>query len=183
MEKRLQQFLSAEGITQTRFAEVMGVTKGSVSQLLAGRNRPGYDFIEKLLKNFPDINIDWLITGKGRMYKRLSPSTLSDGSVAPSSVSGHAGDNSGHLSGIGYSGARPNIDENTLFSERSDEPVLFAENGEGNGQDSETEGGEDIQAGANSRNAQTGQNGRDWRKEKRIEKVVVFYTDGTFKEL
>lgn len=69
MNKRLLQFLAAENVTQTQFAETLDVAKASVSNILAGKNRPGYDFIESLMLHYPDLNIEWLITGKGRMYR------------------------------------------------------------------------------------------------------------------
>ena len=69
MNKRLLQFLSAEGISQTKFAETLKVTKVSISHILSGRNKPGFAFIESLALHFPDFNIDWLLTGRGKMYK------------------------------------------------------------------------------------------------------------------
>ncbi len=75
MNKRLQQFLNAENITQSQFAERIGVAKASVSHILAGRNRPGFDFIESMSLSFPDLNLDWLICGKGRMYKSMRQET------------------------------------------------------------------------------------------------------------
>ena len=72
MNQRLQQFLSAEILTQTQLADRLGVAKASVSHILAGRNKPGYDFIVSLSRQFPNLNLDWLINGKGRMYKTAS---------------------------------------------------------------------------------------------------------------
>lgn len=69
MNSRLQQFLSAENISQSQFADTIGVARASVSHIIAGRNRPGYDFILSMARSFPTLNLEWLITGKGRMYK------------------------------------------------------------------------------------------------------------------
>lgn len=69
MNRRLLQFLQAENITQSQFADVLDVARGSVSHILSGRNKPGYDFLESLLLHYPQLNLDWLLTGKGRMYK------------------------------------------------------------------------------------------------------------------
>ena len=69
MNKRLQQFLSAEGITQSEFADKLGVARASVSHILAGRNKPGFDFLQSLLKHYPSLSIEWLISGKGKMYQ------------------------------------------------------------------------------------------------------------------
>lgn len=69
VNKRLLQFISAENISQSQFAETIGVSKASVSHVLAGRNKPGVDFLLSVTKRYPDLNLDWLIAGKGKMYK------------------------------------------------------------------------------------------------------------------
>lgn len=73
MNTRLQQFLGAENISQSQFADSIGVARASVSHILAGRNRPGFDFIESMAKRYPTLNLEWLITGKGKMYKADFP--------------------------------------------------------------------------------------------------------------
>ena len=69
MNFRLQQFLSAENITQAQFADEIGVARASVSHILAGRNKPGFDFIANMSRHYPFVNLEWLINGKGKMYK------------------------------------------------------------------------------------------------------------------
>ena len=61
--------MQAENITQSQFADILDVARGSVSHILSGRNKPGYDFLESLLLHYPRLNLDWLLTGKGKMYK------------------------------------------------------------------------------------------------------------------
>lgn len=75
MNQRLQQLINAEGLTQSQFADKIGVAKASVSHILAGRNKPGFDFIESLSRQFPNLSLEWLISGKGRMYKVTGPET------------------------------------------------------------------------------------------------------------
>lgn len=69
MNKRLLLFLQAENITQSQFADTLNVARGSVSHILSGRNKPGYEFLESLALHYPALNIDWLLTGKGPMSK------------------------------------------------------------------------------------------------------------------
>lgn len=69
MNYRLEQFLSAENLSQSQFADNIGVARANVSHILAGRNRPGFDFIEAIAKRYPTLNLEWFITGKGKMYK------------------------------------------------------------------------------------------------------------------
>lgn len=82
MNKRLQQFLAAENISQSQLADTLGVARASVSHIVAGRNKPGFDFIERLLTHYPDLNLEWLISGRGRMY-RNDTKTAPDASARP----------------------------------------------------------------------------------------------------
>ena len=72
MNTRLEQFLSAENISQAQFAETIGVARASISHILAGRNKPGYDFISSLMLHYPRLNVEWLFFGKGKMYKDMA---------------------------------------------------------------------------------------------------------------
>lgn len=69
MNTRLQQFLNAENISQAQLADTLEVARAGVSHILAGRNKPSYDFITSLMLHFPKLNIEWLMFGKGKMYK------------------------------------------------------------------------------------------------------------------
>ena len=69
MNTRLKQFLAAENISQSQFADTIKVVRASVSHVLAGRNKPGYDFIKAIMSTYPHLNMEWLIMGKGKMYK------------------------------------------------------------------------------------------------------------------
>lgn len=70
MNTRLQQFITAENISQSQLADNIGVARAAVSHVLAGRNKPSYDFIDGLIKHYPALNLDWLILGSGPMYKK-----------------------------------------------------------------------------------------------------------------
>ncbi len=69
MNERLQELLTRERLTAMRFAELVDVQRSSVSHVLSGRNKPGLDFIGKILTAFPHVSPDWLILGQGG-YKR-----------------------------------------------------------------------------------------------------------------
>lgn len=72
MNTRLKQFLAAENISQAQFADSINVVRASVSHVLSGRNNPSFDFIKAMMQQYPNLNIDWLMFGKGRMYKDLA---------------------------------------------------------------------------------------------------------------
>lgn len=73
MHNRLKQFLAAENVTQAQFANTIGVGKANISHVLAGRNKPGYDFIKAIMLGYPHLNINWLLLGTGKMYDMAQP--------------------------------------------------------------------------------------------------------------
>ena len=91
MNHRLQQFLSAENISQAQFADSIDVARASVSHVLAGRNKPGYDFIRSISEHYPTLNLEWLISGKGKMYKQDTPS-VSNALASPASKPDFSGE-------------------------------------------------------------------------------------------
>ncbi|MDR0419196.1 MAG: helix-turn-helix domain-containing protein [Prevotellaceae bacterium] len=69
MKDRILHFLNAEQLTPTQLADKIGVQRSGISHILSGRNKPSFDFIEKMLLTFPSLNAEWFITGKGDVYK------------------------------------------------------------------------------------------------------------------
>ena len=78
MKERLQKIISAENLSSAKFAEIIGVQRSSISHFLSGRNKPSYDVISSIMVKFPKINPDWLITGKGDMYRKPVQTSLFD---------------------------------------------------------------------------------------------------------
>jgi transcriptional regulator with XRE-family HTH domain len=70
MKDRLLKFLNKEQLSHARFAEIIGVQPSSISHILSGRNNPGFEFIQKILTNYPQLNAEWLILGKGNMFRQ-----------------------------------------------------------------------------------------------------------------
>lgn len=69
MEKRLLKILEYYNFSPSAFADKLNVQRSSISHLLSGRNKPGFDFISKLITEFPELNIEWFINGSGKMLK------------------------------------------------------------------------------------------------------------------
>ncbi len=138
MNRRLQQFLSVENITQSQLADNLGVARASVSHILSGRNKPGFEFIESMARHYPALNLDWFVTGKGRMFKDAyrDEASISESLPAPEEEF-----------------SAPETVPETLFSENN--PPVTSQN-------------TNFEAAAPQRS---------------IERIVVFYTDGTFQEL
>ena len=75
---RLLKLMDQEKLTAAKLADILEVQPSAISHILSGRNKPSFDFIQKLAINFPRLNIDWLITGKGNMYKVAVQQSLFD---------------------------------------------------------------------------------------------------------
>ncbi len=76
MKLRLQTLLSSEKITSSKFADIIGVNRSSISHILSGRNNPSLDILQKVLTKFPHINPDWLLLGQGSMFRNKSDESL-----------------------------------------------------------------------------------------------------------
>lgn len=69
MREKLLNLMKAENLTSSRLAELLGIQPSGISHILKGRNNPSLDFIQKVLRRFPQVNPDWLILGEGEMYR------------------------------------------------------------------------------------------------------------------
>ena len=62
---RLQKVMEYYGESASSFAEKIGVQRSSISHVLSGRNKPSLDFVLKILSSFPEVELYWLMNGKG----------------------------------------------------------------------------------------------------------------------
>lgn len=71
-------------LSAASFADKIDVGRSSISHLLSGRNKPSLDFVMKIVSAFPDVELYWLLNGKGSFPKKeeKAPSP-----VAPKPVS------------------------------------------------------------------------------------------------
>ncbi len=67
MINRISQILKTKNLTSAKFADEIGVQRSSVSHVLSGRNKPSLEFIQKILKTYPEIDTSWLLSGKGNI--------------------------------------------------------------------------------------------------------------------
>ncbi|MFR9166862.1 MAG: helix-turn-helix domain-containing protein [Dysgonomonas sp.] len=65
---RIREIIEAENITPAKFADNLDIGRAVISHILNGRNNASLDVIMKILAVMPQINSDWLLTGKGLMY-------------------------------------------------------------------------------------------------------------------
>jgi len=70
---RLKKILEHHQLTASIFADKIGVQRSSISHILSGRNKPSLDFILKVTSTFEDVDMYWLLNGKGTFPKESSP--------------------------------------------------------------------------------------------------------------
>jgi len=67
-KERLLEFLQYLGIGQTKFEEKTGLGRASISKIKDGMSAPN---LAKISEAYPELNIEWLITGHGSMLKNI----------------------------------------------------------------------------------------------------------------
>ncbi len=68
MVSRIKKLMEVKNISSAQFADEIQVQRSSLSHVLSGRNKPSLDFMLKIKKKYPEINLDWLLLGEGSMY-------------------------------------------------------------------------------------------------------------------
>lgn len=63
--KRLHRILEFYELSAAGFADKIEVGRSSISHILSGRNKPSLDFVMKIVKSFPEVELYWLLNGKG----------------------------------------------------------------------------------------------------------------------
>ena len=66
---RLKKILKYHQLTASQFADQIGVQRSSISHILSGRNKPSLDFVLKVTDKFSEVDIYWLLNGKGSFPK------------------------------------------------------------------------------------------------------------------
>ncbi len=87
MVNRINLLLQAKNITARQFAEEIGIQPSGMSHILSGRNNPSLDFVMKVVRRYPEIDINWLMFGKGEMYESGRGGSVVASASAPVSVS------------------------------------------------------------------------------------------------
>jgi transcriptional regulator with XRE-family HTH domain len=85
--ERIALVIKMHNLTNSSFADKIGVQRSNISHITSGRSKPGLDFLERVLLEFPRVNADWLITGRTpdkqettRVENELKEKTVQDSS-------------------------------------------------------------------------------------------------------
>lgn len=79
IKERIKAYILAKDITERGFCRSLGVSHGYISAMRVSLQP---DKIEKIKELYPDLSIEWLLTGEGTMTnghkrKKMSTSTIS----------------------------------------------------------------------------------------------------------
>lgn len=167
MKEKLLALMKSEGLRPSQLAEMLEINPAGVSHILAGRNKPGFDLLQKILRRFPRINPDWLLLDSEKMYRsdedapklstdRIAPALkgtmIAEGLFGPDTISPGAG-----KPGVGMPGYQPRRSA-AANAPSSDSALSDAADSAGN-----------LVTGLRTK-----------ADEADVERVVIFYTDRTF---
>ena len=69
MREKLLDLMKSEGLKPSQLADLLEVNPAGISHILAGRNKPSFELLQKILRRFPRISPDWLLLDSGSMYR------------------------------------------------------------------------------------------------------------------
>ncbi len=70
-------------LSAASFADKIEVGRSSISHLLSGRNKPSLDFVMKIVNAFPEVELYWLLNGKGTFPKKSMQQQKEESAVTP----------------------------------------------------------------------------------------------------
>ncbi|MEW5675423.1 helix-turn-helix transcriptional regulator [Flavobacterium enshiense] len=149
--KRLETIFEYYGLSASGFADKIGVQRSSLSHLLSGRNKPSLDFIMKIAEVFPEVDLYWILNGIGNFPKSETHEEVVQNYQPASTL----------FSEVQNEDSKTHVQQPDLFSEPSIEKNRVNENPE--------------EKFSNTRNLES------LKKDSEIDRIVVFYKNGTFK--
>lgn len=64
--KRLKKIFDYYELSASSFADKIDVGRASISHILSGRNKPSLDFVMRVVSTFEEVELYWLLNGKGQ---------------------------------------------------------------------------------------------------------------------
>ncbi len=69
MKEKLQLLMERLQLKPGQFARMLDINPAIISHILAERNKPGVDLLQRILSNFPQVSPDWLLLDSGEMFR------------------------------------------------------------------------------------------------------------------
>lgn len=157
--ERIELLMKCYRLTPSQLADRTGIQRASVSHIISGRNKPSLEVMQKIYEAFPELDLGWLMTGKG------------EEPVALDFAAGDAAEA-----------------ENTLFSQplTEKEPELSVASPRGVQVERQEQPARQLQSSrsAERQRKPVVQKPRQQAvSERRIKEIRIFYTDGTYETL
>lgn len=166
---RLKMFLEQTGISNSQFADTCEIPRPTLSQLLNGRNKKVSDeVIGKIHRAYPTLNVMWLMFGDGDML--VSGASPIQGTDNGAEQNGHADDHHAEAAhrAISFDDDEQNgYRHNARPAQRVATPSTMTETIQNI-----------MRSTAAGRMPQRGASSAD----RRVVKMLVFYSDGRFEE-
>jgi len=71
MKERLIELMELLNLTPTQFANAIGVQRTTLQHILSGRNEPSLKIIMAVHNSFPNVELEWLLSGQGSAIEGL----------------------------------------------------------------------------------------------------------------
>ena len=68
--KRFRDILSYYNLNPNSLGNRLGLSQSTIRNITTEKSKPGFEVMEALVKEFPEIDANWLISGEGPMLKR-----------------------------------------------------------------------------------------------------------------
>ncbi|MFC5045789.1 helix-turn-helix domain-containing protein [Aquimarina hainanensis] len=84
--KRLEELMNYYALSASAFADSLSIGRSSISHILSGRNKPSLDFVLKITERYNEVELEWLLQGKGTFpaSKQTAPPVTSSPPVSVS---------------------------------------------------------------------------------------------------
>jgi transcriptional regulator with XRE-family HTH domain len=163
LSDKIELLIKKKQMSSSQFADVLGIPRSSISHILSGRNKPSLDVVQKILTAFPEVSAEDLLFEDRTLSVSANklPTTPSAQEILPLTNLFDAPNDTASES------IKNNLPESTIV--RSNLRRSTKEVNLGSSQTSND---------SNSENAPTSTRSL----QKKIERVIIFYTDGTFTE-
>ncbi len=92
MKDRIRQIMEDQKLNQQSFAQLIGKSTATLSNIFNDRTKPTLDIVDAIKKKFPQVNIEWLLFGTPPMYINKVDGGASGAPSAASMGTGNMGD-------------------------------------------------------------------------------------------
>ena len=177
LNDKIKLILAGKNLSPSLFADEIGIQRSSMSHILAGRNKPSLDIVQKIVKRFPELGTNWILDDED-----VPLTTDHADSERPLQYPSMRGTKTNMAQS-----ALPGSKKETTDHGKSESPTHQAEPNQGS----------PILQSNKSQIHQTHQAGQPNQTEavnlapiitasapsaKKVDRVIIFYSDGTFED-